>query len=140
MRIFLGGTCNGSLWREAIIPQLEADFFHPVVPDWTEEDYVRELVERENCDVCLYVITPLATGFYSIAEVADDSNKRPERTVFCIVDQDAGHTFQPHQWRSLEKVGALVQGNGGHFCKGLDELVTYLNIRNRSRSRHRSTN
>lgn len=32
--------------------------------------------------------TPKMTGTYSIAEVIDDSNKRPDKTVFCILEFD----------------------------------------------------
>ena len=38
-----------------------------------------EIKQRAECDFCLYVITPKMTGVYSIAEVVDDSNKRPEQ-------------------------------------------------------------
>lgn len=36
-RVFLGGTCNGSMWRDKLIKDLKCDFFNPVVDDWTEE-------------------------------------------------------------------------------------------------------
>jgi len=32
-RAFLGGTCNGSLWREELIKMLTVDYFNPVVDD-----------------------------------------------------------------------------------------------------------
>ncbi len=32
-KVFLGGTCNGSLWRDALIKKLNIDYFNPVVPD-----------------------------------------------------------------------------------------------------------
>ena len=35
-KVFLGGTCNDSLWREELIKKLEIDYFNPVVDDWTE--------------------------------------------------------------------------------------------------------
>lgn len=129
MKVFLGGTCNGSQWREALIPQVDADYFNPIVPEWTEAAYERELVERANCDICLYVITPKATGYYSIAEVADDSNKRPDKTVMCLLPEDEGHHFTSHQLRSLQKVGKLVLDNGAHYCEGMDELVSFLRER-----------
>jgi Nucleoside 2-deoxyribosyltransferase like len=129
MRIFLGGTCNGSTWRDALIPHLKMDYYNPVVPEWTEEAYQRELVERAQCDVCLYVLTPKIHGYYSIAEVADDSNKRPEKTVFCILHDDAGLQFEPSQYRSLQKVGKIVEENGGHFCEGMEALVQHLRSR-----------
>ena len=27
LKVFLGGTCNGSLWRNELIPQLKIDYF-----------------------------------------------------------------------------------------------------------------
>ena len=36
-KVFLGGTCNGSTWREELIPILEINYFNPVVSDWTPE-------------------------------------------------------------------------------------------------------
>ena len=87
-KVFLGGTCNESTWRDKLIKMLEIDYFNPVVDDWTEECYQEELRQREICDYCLYVITPRMTGVYSIAEVVDDSNKRPEKTIFCLLEYD----------------------------------------------------
>ena len=46
MKIFLGGTCNESTWREKLIPLLEdrdIDYFNPVVSNWSEECYQEEL-------------------------------------------------------------------------------------------------
>ena len=85
-RVFLGGTCNDSPWRAELVPLLTIDSFNPVVEDWTEECMAEEIRQRESCDFVLYVITPKMTGVYSIAEVVDDSNKRPEKTVFCFLD------------------------------------------------------
>lgn len=129
MKIFLGGTCNGSQWREEVIPHLRVDYFNPVVPEWTEDAYKRELQERETCDICLYVITPKAEGFFSVAEVADDSNKRPKKTVMCLLTDDDGQQFSSHQLNSLRKVGKLVSENGAYFCEGLDSLHHYLQER-----------
>ena len=133
MRIFLGGTCNGSTWRDTLIPELKMDYYNPVVPEWTDEAYRQELEERAQCDICLYVLTPKIKGYYSIAEVADDSNKRPEKTVFCILHEDAGLKFNEAQYRSLQKVGTIVTENGGHFCEGMDALVQHLRSRQRSK-------
>ena len=32
MKVFLGGTCAESKWREKLIPLLQCDYFNPVVP------------------------------------------------------------------------------------------------------------
>ena len=131
-KVFLGGTCNGSLWRDELIKKLEIDYFNPVVDDWTEEDYLEELRQREICDYCLYVITPLMTGVYSIAEVVDDSNKRPEKTIFCILDKDVIGArllvnFNGEQIKSLDKVGVMVEKNGGKYFTSLEQVADFLN-------------
>ena len=142
-KVFLGGTCNESTWRDKLIKMLEIDYFNPVVDDWTEECYQEELRQREICDYCLYVITPRMTGVYSIAEVVDDSNKRPEKTIFCILEYDLSdyktkiegdkkvrryvETFKPEQLKSLDKVGVMVEKNGGKYFKSLSEVAEFLN-------------
>ena len=127
-RVFLGGTCNDSMWREELlIPKLEIEYFNPVVEDWTEDDYQEELKQRETCDYCLYVITPRMIGTYSIAEVVDDSNKRPEKTIFCYLNKDGKKEFSKAQLKSLNKVGEMVAGNGGIFLKSLDAVAKHVN-------------
>lgn len=126
-KVFLGGTCNGSTWRDKLIPMLKIDYFNPVVPNWTEECYQEELRQRENCDYCLYVITPLMKGFYSIAEVVDDSNKRPEKTLFCVLSQDDELNFDKTQMKSLSKVAQMVDENGGSSFDSLDMVAEFLN-------------
>ena len=128
-KIFLGGTCNDSTWRDELIPQLTCDYFNPVVDDWTEDDYKEELKQREECDYCLYVITPKMKGVYSIAEVVDDSNKRPNKTIFAFLTEDDKNEFDKDQIKSLDKVGIMVENNKGKYMKSLDEVATYINFK-----------
>jgi Nucleoside 2-deoxyribosyltransferase like len=124
-KIFLGGTCNNSKWRDKFITNLNKEkynYFNPIVDNWSEKDYQNELIERENCDICLYVITPEMSGVYSIAEVIDDSNKRPKKTIFCVINKENNKTFDNGQLKSLDKVGDMVKGNGGKYYKTIDEL------------------
>ena len=135
-KVFLGGTCNESTWRDGLIEILEIDYLNPLVDDWTEECYREELRQRELCDYCLYVITPRMRGVYSIAEVVDDSNKRPEKTIFCIVTADFSDTgdiimFDEQQLKSLDKVGVMVQNNGGKYFRTLREVAKFLNNTNK---------
>lgn len=125
--VFLGGTCNGSKWRDILIPRLKISYFNPVVDNWTEEDYQKELKKREECDYCLYLITPKMKGSYSIAEVIDDSNKRPGKTIFCFINKDGKQEFDKEQIKSLDKVGKMVENNGGKYLSSLNEVVNYLN-------------
>ena len=126
-KVFLGGTCNESTWRDKLIEILEIDYFNPVVDDWTEECYQEELRQRELCDYCLYVITPRMKGVYSIAEVVDDSNKRPEKTIFCYLKEDEEYIFTKGQLKSLDRVGVMVERNGGKYFKSLEEVAEFLN-------------
>ena len=126
-KVFLGGTCNESTWRDRIIPMLQIGHFNPVVDDWTEDCMTEEILQREECDFCLYVITPKMTGVYSIAEAVDDSNKRPDRTIFVLLKNDENLFFTEGQWRSLKQVARMVADNGGRTFYDLESVVDYLN-------------
>lgn len=126
-RVFLGGTCNESTWRNQMMIHLHKkgmDFFNPVVDDWDDEAMKNELIEREKCDFCLYCITPKMTGTYSIAEVVDDSNKRPDKTVLVVIRYDGKEEFTDGQWKSLNAVSNLVKANGGMVFTNLHHAAT----------------
>ena len=58
------------------------------------------------------------TGVYSIAEAVDDSNKQPENTIFCVMEDDVDNNFNlikfsNSQLKSLSKVVEMVNNNGG---------------------------
>jgi len=127
VKVFLGGTCNESTWRNRFIIMLDIDYFNPVVDDWTEDCMKRELEERQNCDICLYAITPKMTGVYSIAEVVDDSNKRPSKTVLIVLRDDGEQRFTEGQWRSLMSVARMVKANGGAVFDNLKEAAIHIN-------------
>jgi hypothetical protein len=67
-------------------------------------------------------------GVYSIAEVIDDSNKRPEKTIFAYLLEDDSKEFSKHQVKSLDMVGKMVEENGGKWFKSLEEISDYLNF------------
>lgn len=132
MKAFLGGTCNGSQWRDALIKLLEIDYFNPVVDDWTPQCLAQEIAERESADLVLYVLTPKMIGVYTVAEVVDDSNKRPQKTVLCILPSDIDDDglrieFGAAQSESLEAVKSLVAKNGARVLNTLEEVASYLN-------------
>lgn len=126
-KVFLGGTCNGSNWRDEVIKKLTINFYHPCGKDWTPAMMEEELKQRAACDFCLYVLTPMMEGFYSVAELIDDSNKRPGKTIFCFLPADNGKTFSDFQLRSLEQVARMVQRNGARYFKTLPEVIDFLN-------------
>ncbi len=124
MKVFLGGTCNESKWRDVLKKSLDAvsiDYFDPVVDDWNEEAQQREIRERKNCEYVLYTITPKMSGVYSIAEAVDDSNKRPDKVIFVVVGKD-GNEFDEGQLKSLSQVGKMVEENGGKYLFSENEF------------------
>ena len=110
-KIFLGGTCNGSTWRDELIPYLEADFFNPVVSDWTAECQAEEEKQKHiDCDVHLYVITAEMTGVFSIAEAIESAMTEDKVCIFHVVPDG----FSKAQLESLEAVAGMVRKHGGY--------------------------
>lgn len=128
VKVFLGGTVNGSNWRNKIIKDLKIDYFNPVVDDWNADAIANEYLEKNHCcDFQLYIITPKMSGVFSIAEVVDSSNKKPKRTIFCILEKDDNKTFDAFQKKSLEQVKELVKNNGSFVFNTLKECSNFLN-------------
>lgn len=122
---FLGGTCNESTWREELIALLsnKVDFFNPVVDDWTPACQAREDKAREDAKYVLFVITSRMTGVFSIAEVVDCSNKRPDSTLFCVIPDG----FNKGQAKSLQAVSNMVRRNGAKVFDSIEEIADFLN-------------
>lgn len=128
MKVFLGGTCNGSRWRDELVQGLQMDWFNPVVEDWTPQCQAEEIHQREECDFCLYVVTPRMTGFYSIAELVEDSIRRPAKMLLCMLTEDGGEVFSGVQRQSLQAVAEMVQRNTGRPAfSDLASLRSWLN-------------
>lgn len=109
-RIFLGGTCNGSTWRNDLIKKIQVDFFNPVVEDWTPECQIVEMYEKvDRCNIHLYVITSQMMGVFSIAEVIDSVHNKNVRTILHILPEG----FEKGPLRSLKAVVDLVNLRGG---------------------------
>lgn len=123
MKVFLGGTCSGYKWRNDLIPKLKCNFYNPIVKNWQESDRLREVNERETSDYNLYVITNGLKGVYSIAEIIDDSNKRPDKTLLCILHDG----FDKQMSHSLLAVENLAKANGLMTFKTLDDIARFLN-------------
>lgn len=96
-RVFLGGTCANTTWRDELIPYLEKygiDYFNPVVEDWTPEcQEIEEEEKNHKCNIHLYVITKEMMGTYSIAEaihsahLANMYGTNVDRIIFAILDE-----------------------------------------------------
>lgn len=126
MKVFLGGTCNGSQWREELMPKLVIEYFNPVVDDWNEEAMLAEEEAKDTSDYMLYVITPKMTGVYSIAEVVDASNKKPKNTILCILEKDGEESWDEHQLKSINQVKKMVESNGAIVLESLDDIADFF--------------
>ena len=142
LKIFLGGTCSNSTWREELLNkfdlvQLRNEYNtllkekNPIVKEWTKERQIIEDYHRETDDICLYVITPEMKGFYSFVEVVDDSNKRPEKTILCVLEKANGKTYEEHIKKCVIKTMQLVKDNGVKVFDNLNDLSNYLNEYNK---------
>ena len=130
MKVFLGGTCSGYKWRDKLIPLLKCDYYNPIVKNWSESDRLREVNERKTSDFVLYTITNGIKGVYSIAEVVDDSNKRPEKTIFLNLYQEKENDRLTKQMsHSLKAVENLLRNNGVKIFNSIDDVANYLNER-----------
>lgn len=127
--VFLGGTTNDSDWRNALQEHLHPNIltFNPIVFEWNESTAQNELNARKRSDFMLYVITPKMIGYLPIADVIDESNKRPKKTLMCILEEDDGYEFTYQQLLSLEYIGKIVIANGGILFKSLLEVASFLN-------------
>lgn len=109
-KVFLGGTCAETTWRQELIKTIQVDYFNPVVKDWTEECIQIEDEEKRNkCNIHLYVITKEMQGVYSIAEVIQSTHQQGKQTILHVIPEG----FTSAQLRSLKVVVKMVQENGG---------------------------
>lgn len=124
-KIFLGGTCNGSNWREKLIEKLNIEYFNPVVDDWTEDCIEKENEEKLSASYLLYCITSEQTGFYSIAELVESSIKYPKRTIVVFLDKDE---LSESQLKSISAIEKMIEENGSMVLSSIDEVAKYVNI------------
>lgn len=108
-KVFLGGTCADTPWRNELIPNLKVDYFNPVVEDWTPDCQEEERKQKSESNIHLYVITKEMTGVFSIAEAVDSSHIENVTTIFHVIP----FGFEPSQLKSLEAVVDMVKANGG---------------------------
>ena len=125
-RVFLGGTCNNSTWRDELKKQVSIEMFNPVVENWTKECYDLEMVEKEDkCDIHLYVITSRMKNVFSIAEVMDSVHNQSKTTIFQVIPDG----FDEGNMKSLQAVVDLVKYRGGiaYVDSKLERTANILN-------------
>ena len=116
MRVFLGGTCADTTWRDELMVLFDntgIEYFNPVVKDWTPEYQAIEEDEKNNkCDVHLYVITKEMMGTYSIAEIIHSAHlagmygTHVTDCLFFVLDEG---TWQKHEIKSFNAIMRLVR-------------------------------
>lgn len=129
-KVFLGGTCGNTTWRDTIIPKLKIQYFNPVVEDWTYDCIAEEYRQKnELCDIHLYVITPQLKGVFSIAELIQSSLTKGKITVLYIMnkDKDENSTWSKEMKSSLSEVSNLAKSDGAIICTSLTNVVETLN-------------
>ena len=138
MKIFLGGTCAETTWREDLIKELEntdIEYFNPVVKDWTPECQAIEEDEKNNkCDVHLYVITKEMKGTYSIAEIINSAwqavlyGTKVNHVVFAVLNEG---TWEKHEIKSFNAIMDMIKHIAPHnsmsmYVKDMKDLSLYL--------------
>ena len=109
-KVFLGGTCCETTWRDELINMIQVDYFNPVVEDWTEDcQLIEEIEKSESCNIHLYVITSAMMGVFSIAEAVQSSNEKGKVTIFHVIPDG----FEVHQLKSFKATCELIRRNGG---------------------------
>lgn len=116
-KVFLGGTCANTTWRDELIPLLQKrniDYFNPVVEDWTEEcQQIEEDEKNYKCNTHLYVITKEMMGTYSIAEIVHSAHlanmygTSVDQVIFIVVDE--GNDWEKHELKSFKATMKLVK-------------------------------
>ena len=125
-KIFLGGTCANTTWRDELIRVIQVPYFNPVVKDWTLECQIEENYQKANlCNIHLYVITKEMQGVYSIAEVVESVMTSSKVTILNIIPTD----FESHQLKSLRATVDLVRSKGGiaYIDQELNRTARVLN-------------
>lgn len=134
LRIYLGGTADGSDWRQVLIPMLNVDYYDPTLLEDGIASREQALIEREVADYCLYVITPKMRGFYGIAELVESSYSHPDKTIFCCLRNDGAALFTEEQVASIERIYYLLYERYVEHFLSLIAVANWLNARERESS------
>ena len=120
-KIFLGGTCAETTWRDELIPFFEKkgiQYFNPVVKNWTPEcQAVEEDEKNHKCNIHLYVITIEMIGVYSIAEIIHSAHlanmygTNVDEVIFAILNTE---DWTKGQLKSLRATQRLVKDIAPH--------------------------
>ena len=128
MLVYLGGTCNGSTWREDFKKLLSPaiSVYNPVV-EKQAYDFSDNRDIKNDADFILYVLTPETRGFMSVANAVDMSNKKPDKLLFCYIENFHGMHFSEHNLGCMREIGRLIAENGGRTFSSLEDVAKFLN-------------
>lgn len=124
--IFLGGSCdyvNYYDWRQEYLDNLSnLALFNPYVKKWDEAARINEAKHRLEDDYLLFVVS--GPNVFSIAELVDESNKRPH-TVFAVIDYEAikETSFKEHAFKAIEKI---IVDNGVKVFYNHKDCIAHL--------------
>lgn len=126
--VFLGGTCNGSKWRNQLQPLLKVDSYNPVTTNWSMETQQMEEEAKRESALNLFVITPKQTGFYSFAELMLKALKDPKGTVVTFLEDDEGDIWSETDKLSIAATEKLLKDETGvQVFNTLAETADFIN-------------
>lgn len=83
-KVFLGGTCGNSTWRESFCDG-SITVFNPVVEDWNSNTQVEEDKQKAVCNFHLYGLTKEQSGCYTFFEISK-SIREYKKVVLLVLD------------------------------------------------------
>lgn len=127
MKVFLGGTCGKSTWRDEVavlLHRVNLECFNPqTLGDLRPERFqVERIAKSHKCSLHLYVITCEGGNLYSVAEAVESAAKG-----YLTVVQVVPTGFTDEQLRSLNDVLALLTSLGAHAIVS-ETLSSAVNI------------
>lgn len=122
MKIYLRNIGNKTDYRQVISKIITADF----VPSESPET-ILSAQEKQSCNFLVYILTPLFTDLYAIAELIDDAIKYPDKTLFCFEEDSSNDKkFSKHQIKSMNAVAKMVINNNAKHLENSEQLISFL--------------
>ena len=138
-KIFLGGTCAETTWRDELIPLLDKEsinYFNPVVKDWTPEcQAIEEEEKNRKCNIHLYVITKEMKGTYSIAEIIHSAHlanmygTSVDKVIFAVLNEN--NDWEKHEIKSFNAIMNMVKNiapinSNSLYVKNMNDLLQII--------------
>lgn len=126
-KVFLGGTCGNSAWRDELIPMLEDEgisFFNPVVENWDETAQKEEDRQKKECNVHLYGLSKEQSGAYTFFEIPLSilQNKTVIVLKIDILENEQFKTTVTKMEKDLKSMSVIVTDDMHEVVKYLKEL------------------